>query len=329
MKIIKIDNRNRTAFEALDPLSYLDDALPFPCFMMGAVEEDDPERPVGLLIGGTFRDTLVILWLYVDYESRRKGAGNALLSAALSKAEKNGLSSVTAVMGDEGCRMMICPFEKEYFSYRSFNEEIIAGEGNRSFLIKPVTGESEKDAVKREELIKALAEALDTAEENGLMPVERALTEEDIMVSAEEIVNSRLLKHYEEEKELMQDTVFSIEELSPRRFRSALETCLKEHPYRFEGDPMEYPAAWFDPALSCCYMEEGKVVGLMLLHRDGEKVYWVDYFASISGDSKDQIVLMAKYIGNILVNTYPPETRVVIRRKGSKEKRLTVWLFGK
>ena len=101
-KIIRIRQRDRELFAALDPydrLSFL--SLPGAFGLGTLITETDGVRASGLLIGQTEEDTIHILWLGVDTELQGLGIGERLLIKVRDMGYEGDIERLDAVVSGE------------------------------------------------------------------------------------------------------------------------------------------------------------------------------------------------------------------------------------
>lgn len=132
MKIIQIDKQNCDYFLDMDPLSLLLRGELYGCFALGLMLEDSKngiDIPAGLVILGVREDLLIIHWMCVSANVRKRGLGDKLLSVVMDMARKGGIDKVGAYFPEVFGRELACVGDRDYFrEHRFYEQAILPGE---------------------------------------------------------------------------------------------------------------------------------------------------------------------------------------------------------
>ena len=121
MKVVSIKEEKTDEFREMDPFRILDRKDVDISVRLGALlEDEDGDIPAGLLLAARSGSTVVIVWLYVTEEYRRKGLGERLLYEVFRYAARKGCTRVAAFFSKEYGRDMICTGERDFFTAHGF-----------------------------------------------------------------------------------------------------------------------------------------------------------------------------------------------------------------
>ncbi len=342
IKLIRLNRDNRKLFYGLDPFSYLEQAPTVPQIELGAVLEGERgDTPCGVAIFCSYPEALVIRWLYVSPEYRGQGAGETLLSAAFDSAARAGKSSVAAMLSKEYGRGFLCPYEREFWKYQGFEKEIEVSHGEATLLMADVSAEEGMGfGVKGIDVLDDLFSMLEEAEEaekqagrrpgeasvlddwdlsvllqkDSTMP-ERTVTDQDTVMSAEEIASCRMLQLTAKDRKLEEPRFVPLAELTLTEIGDAIEHCLEKHPYEIPegGEALDdLPVAWFDPKLSFCAKDWKGVHGIFLVHKNEDGAFQAEYLCDTSQSVRANNLLMLRHSAEAFVKNYPADTKAVI-----------------
>ena len=123
------------------------------------------------------------------------------------------------------------------------------------------------------------------------------------------------------------DYVKNITAINEKQFKRGIANGLFHNRKGLLEDAAFLPMAWFDQKASCCVMADEKVVGFLLLHRNGEDSLFVDLLFSLGAEFTTDILNMIRFSVHALADYYPDTTSVVIRRHNDEIMGLTAKLF--
>lgn len=132
MRIFQLTRKDRELFLDMDPLLMME-RLEFPgTFALAAVlenEETGEDIPAGLAICMDTGKSIVIEWMCVSMNHRKKGIGERLLVSVFDIAAQLGYQTVAAYLNKDYGREFICAGEENYLEERLFTEtKPLAGE---------------------------------------------------------------------------------------------------------------------------------------------------------------------------------------------------------
>ena len=123
------------------------------------------------------------------------------------------------------------------------------------------------------------------------------------------------------------DYVKNITAINEKQFKRGIANGLFHNRKGLLEDAAFLPMVWFDQKASCCVMADEKVVGFLLLHRNGEDSLFVDLLFSLGAEFTTDILNMIRFSVHALADYYPDTTSVVIRRHNDEIMGLTAKLF--
>lgn len=351
MKISRLDEQHREHFSWMDPYHILNLLKSPGGFALTAAEEDPDggnEIPEGLLVCTISDEILAIEWIFVEKRFRMQGVGDRLLSAAVEIAEKKHISKVSAYFNNNFGHELICEGAEEYFTEHLFSNDPsgdrITPDGRnagRCYTVETAVYQSDRkisDDLSCAEYCRRLDEALEkeleTFEDASDEPersvktsseetMPRAINEQDRIVTLKELAECDFLKADMDLKH-----VKSIKDVGLSELFTALESCNESRPCSwFSENIAQVPVIWFEPDLSCCIENDGKIEGLFLVHAEPSGRLWIEYLEMLSSKMTNFLVYMLKFSVRTALEKYPPETEVVIRCHSDKVKGLTEKLF--
>lgn len=116
--------------------------------------------------------------------------------------------------------------------------------------------------------------------------------------------------------------IMSISELSALQYRNAIKDFLFKGLKGSIEDLAYLPMSWFERSISSCVMSNGKVDGLLLVRKTPSGELHAMLFAAFGPDYVKNLGLMLVYSVNRALETYPPDTKVVINRHNDEVKAL-------
>ena len=340
MKIIELKDEQKIFFAGMDPFEILDKKQALSGFCLGAAVESEGKKsdtPVGLMVCLFRDDILIIRWLYVAPEHRKKGYGEELLSAALHVAREGGYKYISAYMPADYGREYICPDAEGFFKAHAFDESSRLANNGAKLLFGEVYKDDEAQDFNVEpydifeNLLKKLEEE-ERLENLGLLnKVEMDDSKEDELIEPEhitlaipDIATCEILNSSSVAKNIV-----SLSELTIPKLGRGIKRCSKKHKYMGGTDLEMVSPEWFDLEVSVCALEEDEVCGLFLLHKDEEGAYWTEFLYDVSKNSSINLINMLKKASRVFVEKCPPNTKLNIKVYSGETKALLKKLFPK
>ena len=118
-------------------------------------------------------------------------------------------------------------------------------------------------------------------------------------------------------------------ELTELQFMQGVTTCLFNGRKGIVEDLEFMDKEWFEYDLSSCTITDGKINGMLLVHRFSSGALMPVLFAATGPDSKIDLLNMIVYTARKATELYSHDCTVVIRRHNKSVKALSAKLFGK
>jgi hypothetical protein len=145
----------------------------------------------------------------------------------------------------------------------------------------------------------------------------------DIAVTIEDIKKIFLLLKVKK----MPRQIMSLSDISLMQYRSFVKECLFNGRRGLLDDLAYIPKAWFEQEISSCAVEDEKVRGVLLLKKAPSGLIFVNLFTAFGPDYQQNLGFMMAHTAQKIVEMYPDDTRVIIRRHNTMVKRLTDRFF--
>jgi hypothetical protein len=193
--------------------------------------------------------------------------------------------------------------EEELFA--AYKERIMNGNAVTSEFVIPTRGKSrEKAALKRQGFTVKLTEG------------------DDIIVSLPEIMQLPFAK-----KGDISPNVMPLNMLSVRQFRRMTAKCMKSGIKGLCEDLLYLPLDFFDMNISCYCKDKDSINGMILFHRKPSGIIAIQLLAGVDENAQKALAFMMKWVIATLVETYPPDTKILIDRHNQSSLQLTEKLF--
>ena len=121
--------------------------------------------------------------------------------------------------------------------------------------------------------------------------------------------------------------VQSVSKISLMQYRSFLKTCLIKERFGILEDLGYLPMSWFERDVSSCSMADDKVDGVLLIRRLPSQTLEPCLFAAFGIDYQKNLGIIMLSSVQKVVEQYPEDTKVVIRRHNKNVKNLTDKFF--
>ncbi len=121
--------------------------------------------------------------------------------------------------------------------------------------------------------------------------------------------------------------VQAIGDLSVRQFKRGIANCLFNDKRGICEDLAYLPMEWFDRDISSCVITDERPSGFLLVHRTATGRLLVDLLFLSGGDSRKELLNMIAYTAKAMINKYPGNTEVILRRHNQSVTDLVARLF--
>ena len=129
-------------------------------------------------------------------------------------------------------------------------------------------------------------------------------------------------------KKKLGDNIVGLDSLMSLQFIRGVTNCLFRGKKGLVEDLEYVEKDWFDESVSSCTITDGKVSGMLLVHRFPSGVLMPVLFNAIGPDSKIDLLSMIAFTARKAVANYSESTPVVIRRHNAMVSALSKKLFG-
>jgi hypothetical protein len=119
----------------------------------------------------------------------------------------------------------------------------------------------------------------------------------------------------------------SLSEISALQFRTFVKECLFKGEKGLVEDLAYIPKSWFEQEVSTCVVTDDKVNGSLLIRRSAGGDLYAMLLTAFGADYQRNLALMMSFCANRVMELYPEDTKIVIRRHNSKVQKLTEKLF--
>ena len=125
----------------------------------------------------------------------------------------------------------------------------------------------------------------------------------------------------------MPSFVKKLSDISILQYRTFVKNCLFKGNRGLVDDLAYLPKNWFDMEISSCTLDGENVDGVLLLKRSPSGVVYVLLYTAFGPDSQKNLGLLMVNTARAILETYPDDTRIVIRRHNETVRKLTAKLF--
>ena len=332
MKLVRIEKKDSDYFAELDPFGCLEKEVPFPVFVLGAVEEDkEGDTPAGLIICYPDKSVIVVRWIYVLPGYRKQGVSDLLLNAVFEIAENEGKRYVGALIIKEYGRELVCPDEEVFFKMQGFDLEVTFSSGRAKLLLTDVSdSEDDQEADDIDEFAQNLFyeysfDILGSDTKASEMK-ERKKNKSDIAVSVKDVKECDTLFNTKADFSNIEEIV-SIADVSFPMLGEGIRRCCKNVVDSCFGEEIrDIPVSWYDPKLSVCSISGGAVTGLFLVH-SANGTFWPEYLCASGKNSNSQCLLMVQKAAEMLIKDYPQDTKVAVHCRNQTIRGIMEKLF--
>ena len=160
-------------------------------------------------------------------------------------------------------------------------------------------------------LLKAGGFSFDTSESADIV-----VNMSDIRRVAESVKSSRLPSF-----------IGSLSAISILQYRSCIKNCLFKERYGLLEDLAYLPKNWFEQNVSACSLSDEEVNGVLLLKKAPSGMLSVLLYTAFGPDFQKDLALMMIYTARKILELYPDDTKVLIRRHNDMVRKLTDKVF--
>ncbi len=121
--------------------------------------------------------------------------------------------------------------------------------------------------------------------------------------------------------------ITSLSGVTVMQYRSFIKNCLFKGRYGLLEDLAYLPKNWFEQEISACALTDEDVCGMLLLKKAPSGMLFALLYTAFGPDYQKNLGLMMAYAAKKVVELYPEDTRLVIRRHNEMVKKLTDRFF--
>ena len=145
----------------------------------------------------------------------------------------------------------------------------------------------------------------------------------DIMVSIEDI--KRVISILNIKKK--PSNIIPLSKISILQYRSFVKNCLFKNQKGLLEDLAYLPMKWFERDVSSASVTDDKVDGVLLIRKAPSGVLCVGLYVAFGPDYKKNLTLLMANTAEKIVELYPEDTHVIIRRHSETVRKLTDKIF--
>ncbi|MCR4640398.1 MAG: hypothetical protein K5697_00030 [Lachnospiraceae bacterium] len=121
----------------------------------------------------------------------------------------------------------------------------------------------------------------------------------------------------------------SLNTLNPREFRRGLMNCIFNTSRELLEDISDLPLEWYEGELSCYVEADGRINGMLLLHRLTSGSIRVEFMSAFGPDARTDLLHLMQFSSRRALELYPEDTMLIIPRRDDSAEKLTGYLFPK
>lgn len=199
---------------------------------------------------------------------------------------------------------------------------LLAGEGDeiKDSILDKYSGEASE-----EEVVESFYETRDEQMSRDLGTKGfSARTEEsrDLIVSVEEI---KKVVHTLKKK--IPPYIVSLSEISVPQFRQFVKNCIYQGRKGVLEDLAFLPKSRFEQNVTACLVTDNQMQGSLLIRKAPSGILYTELYVAFGPDYKHNLIYLMAYSAQKIVELYPEDTHVVIRRHNEYVRTLTDRLF--
>ena len=142
---------------------------------------------------------------------------------------------------------------------------------------------------------------------------------EEIVVSIDDI--KKLISIFKISR--FPEHIQSISGLSTLQYRTFIKNCLFKGKHGICEDLSYLPRNWFEMDISSCAVIDEKVEGMLLMRKTPLGKLIAQLYVDIGPDSKKDLLLLMAYTCVKIVEIYPDDVKVIVRRHNDSVRKLT------
>ena len=199
---------------------------------------------------------------------------------------------------------------------------LLAGEGDE--IRDGILDEYSEEAAE-EEVVESFYETRDEeiSREMGTKGFSARTAESpDLIVSAEEI---KKVVHALKRK--LPPYIVSLSEISVLQFRRFVKNCIFKGKKGVLEDLAFLPKSRFEQNVTACLMTDNEMQGALLIRKAPSGILYTELYVAFGPDYKKNLLYLISYSAQKILELYPEDTRVVIRRHNAHVRKLTDRLF--
>lgn len=124
-------------------------------------------------------------------------------------------------------------------------------------------------------------------------------------------------------------SVKSLRDVDDRHFKRGVAKCLYMCNEGRSEDLAYLSRGWYDPDVSGCFFQDGKVAGMLLCHRLSSGDFYIDFVRSMGSDPEIETIYLLRFSLARVQEKYKERPRIVIRLDNQTDIRLAGKLFSK
>ena len=151
----------------------------------------------------------------------------------------------------------------------------------------------------------------------------------DTSESADIVVNMSDIRRVAEsvKSSRLPSFIGSLSAISILQYRSCIKNCLFKERYGLLEDLAYLPKNWLEQNVSACSLSDEEVNGVLLLKKAPSGMLSVLLYTAFGPDFQKDLALMMIYTARKILELYPDDTKVLIRRHNDMVRKLTDKVF--
>ena len=123
------------------------------------------------------------------------------------------------------------------------------------------------------------------------------------------------------------DYILPLSDIFVQQYRAFIKKCLSKGSFGLVDDLAYLSMGWFEEDISSCSVADDKVDGILLMKKVPSGLLYVLLYISYGPQYQKNLALMMIHTALRIVENYPEDTRIVIRRHNDAVKKITERLF--
>ena len=147
---------------------------------------------------------------------------------------------------------------------------------------------------------------------------------EELVVTIGDLASTKIAK-----KSALPPFVKPLGMLMQRTFRRGIMNCIFHAKRDLLEDLATLPLKWYEPAVSCYVETDGKPNAFLLVHKTASGNLRIEMLAGFGADIRTNLLYLIRFSAMKAVETYPPETRIILPRRDDAARQLVSKVFPK